>query len=136
VIRAGLVAAAALAVGLTGYDAYGTYAPIGYRLATIAATLLGIAAVLVLGAGSWWPAAPGSRAGTGPTTEAEPAPGPPPEAESPPGTESLPAPEAPAPAPASTLRSRLETLSLAVGVVVGLITILKEMVAAVRALLG
>jgi hypothetical protein len=42
----------------------------------------------------------------------------------------------PASAGAPTLRARLETLSLTVGVAVGLITIVKEIVAAVRALLG
>jgi hypothetical protein len=36
----------------------------------------------------------------------------------------------------STLRVRLETISLAVGVVIGVITIMKEIVAAIRGLLG
>jgi hypothetical protein len=140
--RGALAGAAALAVGFTGYDAYGTYAPIGYRLATIAATLAGIATVLLLGAWSRWPAPPGRSPATGPlATPSRPPPSAGPRASAVPAPVS---PSAPAAAPAGTavpvaaptLRARLETLSLAVGVVIGLITILKEVVAAFRALLG
>jgi hypothetical protein len=47
--RGALIALSALAVAFAGLDAYGTYAPTGYRVATVVATVAGVVAVLVVG---------------------------------------------------------------------------------------
>lgn len=145
-VRGALIVAAAVAVAFVGYDAYGTYAPTGYRAATITATILGVVGVLVVGIVTL----PGPAGSPG-RTEAAGSSGRPEPARSSGRTEGAVVDSAPssaveeagartAPAAGGTggrsLRGSLETISLAVGVIIGLITILKEVVAAVRALAG
>lgn len=161
--RGALIVASGVAVAFAGYDAYGTYAPTGYRVATVTATVLGIVGVLVVGGiglhGPVGGAAPGSPAVPTPDhavpREATPTPHPAeprspapvepagspgrPEAQSGPAAvvdSTPPAQVGKTAAGGPSLRARLETISLAVGVVIGLITILKEVVAALRALFG
>ena len=168
--RGALIVASGAAVTFAGYDAYGTYAPTGYRVTTVTATVLGVVSVLVVGGIALHEPA----AATASASPAMPAPGraAPSEAVSTPRPTDRRSPEPAEPAGSSgrseaasaavgdsappsnvnepaartapaavaaggwSLRVRLETISLAVGVVIGLITILKEVVAAVRALLG
>jgi hypothetical protein len=188
--RGALIVASGLAVAFAGYDAYGTYAPTGYRVATVTATILGVVGVLVVGgialpgpAGATVSAGPAMRApGRAEPSETTSTPHPADrrspeaaeaaEAAEPAGSSGRPqaaepttssggpqaqsgsaavvdgAPPSDVNEPAArtapvavaaggaSLRARLETISLAVGVAIGLITILKEIVAAMRALLG
>lgn len=168
--RVTLILAAVLGVGFAGYGAYGTYAPIGYRAATVTATIVGIVTVLLIGGlplrrirgGLPRPAPDGGVVSPEPAAPALPTPGPAEPALPTPGPAVRRAPEPAAPTGPSPTgpsdrvvavdrapsvpgavasagrspRTRLETLSLAIGVVIGLITIFKEIVAAVRSLIG
>ncbi|MEV6631551.1 hypothetical protein AB0M54_12450 [Actinoplanes sp. NPDC051470] len=150
-----LVVAAVLGVAFAGYGAYETYAPIGYRAATVTATVVGIVAVLVIGGlplrrfrgGLPRPAPDDGVVSPEPGAPAVPTPGPPvrrsPEPAAPTGPSDRPVAVDRTPAVPGAVasagrspRNRLETLSLAIGVVIGLITIFKEIIAAVRSLVG
>lgn len=152
--------AGAAATAFAGYASYQTYAPTGYRAAVVGATVGGILAAV--GSGVRWPAVfrrpfrgrprsgappaesapptpadPASATPATPTTPTTgPVPGPGPAATA--AASSVTAPSAAvAPArPGAGMRGRLETASLIVGLVVGVLTIAKELIAAALALFG
>jgi len=181
--RAMTTGAATVAAAVTvyaGYDSYEMYAPTGYHVAVIGATITGVVASLALAVAISWPNIAGGRpwkgSSTGRTTGTEtivpptlPIPEqahrPPSQVEPPeplPQAPAEPPPLAPAqpvttpaapiivgatPPPATTAAAaptaetashagnRLQTASMAVGLVIGLITIAKELIAAAVAVL-
>src|SRR5205814_8847592 len=157
--------AVAAAVALyAGYDSYETYAPGGYHAAVIGATIGGVVGSLAIGVVIAWPNVAGglTRKGSGaaratgsesvapstvltPEQAHEPSspiapPASPPQrsaesAPSPTPAEPVTTPATPAAETSPRAHDRLQTASLAVGLVIGLITIAKELIAAALAII-
>jgi hypothetical protein len=134
----GVAVAAAAAAAFAGYDSWSPYATGARHAAVLVAAVAGVAGSLALGVPR------GRAAGRIPPAPVSPAPvspAPAPPAPAPAPAPSAPAPAAPGPAPAPdvpgrTRGDRLQTASAVVGLVIGVITIAKELAAMLRAMLG